>query len=327
LAYWYLSKVNNPTSSAHGHRFTNLFKSLSKSRKAFRLGLSINELHKITNMGLVDTLCWHLKQYYNKRVVHQKMLKDDANSSSGDVTSFNSLSRSLRTAITQKINSIPDRIFSFIPLSSTNINETSTKVEWWKATSSALKSIGLIGYLLGDNLNFLTSSGALDNYSLSDQDRLSHRKRFQTLVGKRSNQSYFFSAIIGLFTNTYTYYRFLQQQKNTAMLIQGEQRQADDNNNSSDAEEQNGEGQIQNTTIQQKTTITKEQQQKQFTLFLALFKSCTDVIVFSNNDGIDLHKKWRGRKNHEGLHCLCGLLSAGTGLYSNFPNDDDKITS
>jgi hypothetical protein len=327
LAFWYLSKGNNPTSSAHGHRFTNLFKSLSKSRKAFRLGLSINELHKITNMGLVDTLCWHLKQYYNKGVVNQKMLKDDENLSSDDVTSFSSLSRSLRTTITRKINSIPDQILSFIPLPSKYTNETSTKVEWWKATSSALKSIGLIGYLLGDNLNFLSSSGALDNYSLSDKDRLSHRKRFQTLIGKRSNQSYFFAAIIGLVTNTYKYYRFLQQQKNTTMLTQGEQQQADDNNNSSDSEEQNGERQIQNTTIQQTTTITKEQQQKQFVLFLALFKSCMDVIVFSNNDGIDLHKKWRGRKNHEGLHCLCGLLSAGTGLYSNFPNDDDKITS
>lgn len=254
-------------------------------------------------------------------------MKDDENLSSDDVTSFSSLSRSLRTTITRRINSIPDQVLSFIPLSSKDINETSTKVEWWKATSSALKSIGLIGYLFGDNINFLTSSGALDNYSLSDKDRLSHRKRFQTLVGKRSNQSYFFAAIIGLVTNTYTYYRFLQQQKNTTMLTQGEQHQADDNNNSSDSEEHNGEGQIQNTTIQQTTTITKEQQQKQFALFLALFKSCMDVIVFSNNDGIDLHMKWRGRKNHEGLHCLCGLLSAGTGLYSNFPDDDDKITS
>jgi len=282
-------------------------------------------------MGLVETLCWHLKQYLNKRKDNQNKLKDDDGnlSPSDDGTSFSSLSRSLRTTITRKINSIPDRILSLIPLSSKNINEASPKVEWWKATSSALKTIGLIGYLLGDNLNFLTSSGALDNYSLSDKDRLSHRKRFQTLVGKRSNQSYFFAAIIGLVTNTYTYYRFLQLQKNTTMLTQGEQQQADDSNNSSDSEEQNEERRIENTTIQQTTTITKEQQQKQFTLFLALFKSCMDVIVFSNNDGIDLHKKWRGRKNHEGLHCLCGILSAGTGLYNNLPDDDDddKILS
>jgi hypothetical protein len=284
-------------------------------------------------MGLVETLCWHLKQYLNKRKDNQNKLKDDDGnlSPSDDVTSFSSLSRSLRTTITRKINSIPDRILSLIPLSSKNINEASPKVEWWKATSSALKTIGLIGYLLGDNLNFLTSSGALDNYSLSDKDRLSHRKRFQTLVGKRSNQSYFFAAMIGLVTNSYTYYRFLQQQKNTAMLIQVEQQhQADDENIGNNLEEQNGEWQIQNIMIQQTaTTPTPKEQQKQFVLFLALFKSCMDVIVFSNNDGIDLHKKWRGRKNHEGLHCLCGILSAGTGLYNNLPDDDDddKILS
>jgi hypothetical protein len=286
-------------------------------------------------MGLVETLCWHLKQYLNKRKDNQNKLKDDDGnlSPSDDGTSFSSLSRSLRTTITRKINSIPDRILSLIPLSSKNINEASPKVEWWKATSSALKTIGLIGYLLGDNLNFLTSSGALDNYSLSDKDRLSHRKRFQTLVGKRSNQSYFFAAMIGLVTNSYTYYRFLQQQKNTAMLIQVEQQhQADDENIGNNLEEQNGEWQIQNIMIQQTATTptpTPKEQQKQFVLFLALFKSCMDVIVFSNNDGIDLHKKWRGRKNHEGLHCLCGILSAGTGLYNNLPDDDDddKILS
>ena len=64
----------------------------------------------------------------------------------------------------------------------------------------------------------------------------------------------------------------------------------------------------------------KKIEQKHFELFLALVKSICDVTVFSNNPGIDLHLKLRGKKNHEGLHCLCGLISASTVLYNNFPN-------
>lgn len=49
-------------------------------------------------------------------------------------------------------------------------------------------------------------------------------------------------------------------------------------------------------------------------------QSCCDVIVFSNMPGIDLHRRMRGKKNHEGLHCLCGLISASTVIYNNFPD-------
>lgn len=64
----------------------------------------------------------------------------------------------------------------------------------------------------------------------------------------------------------------------------------------------------------------KKIEQRHFELFLALLKSICDVTVFSNNPGIDLHLKLRGKKNHEGFHCLCGLISASTVLYNNFPN-------
>ncbi|KAL7483977.1 hypothetical protein ACHAW6_009621 [Cyclotella cf. meneghiniana] len=39
-----------------------------------------------------------------------------------------------------------------------------------------------------------------------------------------------------------------------------------------------------------------------------------------NNPGVDLHLKFRGRKNHVGLHCCCGLMSIGAILFRNFPN-------
>ena len=52
----------------------------------------------------------------------------------------------------------------------------------------------------------------------------------------------------------------------------------------------------------------------------ALTKSIVDIMVFGNNPGVDLFVKYRGKKNHEGLHCIGGLVSASTVLYNNFPN-------
>jgi hypothetical protein len=53
---------------------------------------------------------------------------------------------------------------------------------------------------------------------------------------------------------------------------------------------------------------------------IAVMKSCCDVIVFSNNPGVDLHLKLRGRKMHEGVQSMFGIVSAITVLYNNFPN-------
>jgi hypothetical protein len=56
---------------------------------------------------------------------------------------------------------------------------------------------------------------------------------------------------------------------------------------------------------------------------VALAKSCCDVLVFSNNPGVDLWKRSRrGAPMHEGFHCLCGLVSASAVLYNNFPNSN-----
>jgi len=61
-------------------------------------------------------------------------------------------------------------------------------------------------------------------------------------------------------------------------------------------------------------------EKKQFTLFLALLKSICDVMVHSNNPGVDLWMRYRGRKLYEGFHCLLGLTSAATVLYNNYPD-------
>lgn len=65
-------------------------------------------------------------------------------------------------------------------------------------------------------------------------------------------------------------------------------------------------------------------QQKLAKLAVALLKSCCDVLVFSNVTGMNLHKNIRGVKMHEGFHSLCGIISASTVLYNNFPDADAK---
>ena len=82
----------------------------------------------------------------------------------------------------------------------------------------------------------------------------------------------------------------------------------------------NGSSEDGDDVVEEARANLKRTERKHFELSLALLKSCCDFMVFSNNPGIDLHLKLRGRKNHEGLHCLGGLVSASTVLYNNFPN-------
>ncbi len=52
-----------------------------------------------------------------------------------------------------------------------------------------------------------------------------------------------------------------------------------------------------------------------FKLCVALQTSIADIKVFSNNPSLDLHLIYHGKKNHEGLHFLGGLISSSTVLY------------
>ena len=299
LAWWFLSKARGSRSfHGHGKRFTNFYKSLGKSRKAFRLGRSINEIQKISSLGLLGLFCWHLKQQHLEDsfkakgddgigkdcTKEQKAMRGDLSSSGSSLLGISPYPRILSV-----LHSSFGAVFP---------SNDESRVQWWKIIGSSLKTIGMFGYWLGDNANFLTSSGALDNYSVSEKDRLARRKRWLDTTGKKANQFYFFATIIGLATNSYSYYQF--QLKNTI------QRQEQIENNDS--------------CMSDSIAEAKQEEEKQFVLFLALLKSCMDIMVFSNNPGIDLHKKWRGRKNHEAIHCLCGLISAGTSLYNNFPD-------
>jgi len=305
LAWWFLSKARTSRNfRGHAERFTSFYKSLGKSRKAFRLGRSVNEMQKISSLGLLGLFCWHLKQQHLEDSYKTKgdNVSDKKTSEQNDTSLDASLSGSASLDVSSK-SRIYHRMLSLLYSSlGTVFSNDESRVQWWKVLGSSLKTIGMFGYWLGDNANFLTSSGALDNYSVPEKVRLTRRKRWLEFTSKKANQFYFFATIVGLATNSYSYYRFFQPKTAIQQAEQGTEM----NNGKSDT-----------------TTYVKQKEEKQFVLFLALLKSCMDIVVFSNNPGIDLHKKWRGRKNHEAIHCVCGLISAGTSLYNNFP--DAKI--
>jgi hypothetical protein len=159
--------------------------------------------------------------------------------------------------------------------------------------------VGLLGFWTADNVSFLTASGFLDSYKLKASKRLERRQSIQTRASRFAAQSYFMGAVAGLFVNLRSY---CSHRQNEIKTTQDKLAQSEDDEDDRQA--------------------AKEAQEKQFELFLALLKSCCDVLAFSNMPGIDLHQKYRGKKMNEGFHCLCGIVSASTVLYSNFPNAD-----
>mmetsp|Transcript_4349 Transcript_4349/g.7319 ORF Transcript_4349/g.7319 Transcript_4349/m.7319 type:complete len:595 (+) Transcript_4349:140-1924(+) len=210
--------------------------------------------------------------------------------------------------------------------SSTHAKQTSPPppTPAWKLIGGTLKLLGLMGFWAFDNLSFLTSSGFLDpipsssSSSSSSGGGDSKSTNAATIRTKRKQRAseyaarcYFMGGLAGLYVNLRSFWIH----RNGALM---EARRKYESSSaaattSSDGKDSDDDG---SSTRQ----ALKKIEQKHFELFLALLKSICDVMVFSNNPGIDLHLKLRGKKNHEGFHCLCGLISAGTVLYNNFPN-------
>jgi len=193
--------------------------------------------------------------------------------------------------------------------SSLPVTPTQSTTPGWKLIGGTMKLLGLMGFWAFDNVSFLTGSGFLDpikggggdNTILVDPkapDRLKRKKRASEWAGR----CYFAGSIGGLYVNV----RSLWEHKN------GKLKEAQDMLSKATSEDD----------IKEAQDHLQKTKKKHFELGLALLKSCCDFMVFSNNPGIDLHMKYRGKKNHEGLHCVCGLVSASTVLYNNFPNSN-----
>jgi len=293
LLAWLLLSNENQNES---RRWLAFSKQLSASRKAFRLGRSIVELQKLRKMGIVCSL------YHSLGAVRQR--------------------------------------------GNNNHDDKGNKTLNWKSIGSALKVMGLLGFWTADNVSFLAAAGMLDDYTrLKDQTSAAasitnkaNRQSWQRSCLLVANRSYFGGSVAGLYTNfwiywTYRHHDVMEAHQRVQQLCL-QQRQVlqtheddDDGNTKGNSATTNDEDKKGSSTTldTQELTAAKERlqrvQEKQLTLFLALVKSCCDVMVFANNTGIDLFQKFcGGRKLNEGIHCLGGMTSAAVILYNNYPN-------
>lgn len=213
-------------------------------------------------------------------------------------TASKSLSQSLSNAAYCLYNPASSRMIADYRLLSEKREKPD--VPFWNIAGNGLKMLGLLGFWAADNVSFLGQSGFFDDFSKDKDTRLQDRVQLVTNASSFANQSYFAGAIAGLLTNWRSYW-----EHHNGSLRKLQLDALDD---------------VKSNDVASATAALQKSQEKQFTLFLALLKSCCDVLVFSNNPGVDVWRKYRGRPMHEGFHCLCGLVSASTVLHANYPN-------
>lgn len=194
------------------------------------------------------------------------------------------------------------------PQKDISIPDSNKTYDWsslWILLVQATKLWGLGGFWAADNASFLIQSSGLTNSCNSN-------KEWVARTSALANQCYFVGAVAGLVVNIEALRKHHQQQHQQSAhcysVTEG--------------------GAIEDEKL-------RVEQEKKFTLFMSLLKSCCDILVFSNNPGVDL---WRRRRQphggpaaaapmHEGFHCLCGLVSAGTVLYANYPTTTGTPTN
>jgi hypothetical protein len=245
-------------------RFLNLSKALSTSRKAFRLGRSFVELDKLRSMGLPGLVLWHL-QGGDEASPHPKTYVRRASSNIG-WGPMTAMSESDQESKQQRPSSLYRSVSSmayrnmYRPLvsrlsQSWGLSERPTE-ELWTVIGSAIKLMALGSFWIGDNVNFLTSSGALDDFEISPKERMTKRHQLSTLAGVRANQAYFAGAIAGLLVNWRTYFAFKRDAMQPAEAHLTQQVLLEEDKD---------------RTMKELVKL----QEKQFSLFLALLKVCT----------------------------------------------------
>lgn len=340
-------------------RFRNLQKSLTKSRKAYRLGRTMIELEKLKNIGFVHWIAWYLRQHLVQ--FHHPLQLNAESEQVGSAISWHPDIKDVTTkedgaATNKTIGTIqaqscaPPRIklprqvssnlgpttiipskrndppASYRQLSSISRlvyrslssfidarqNESKEAPPMWKIISSSFKLLGLAGFWAADNVSFLYSSGFLidDAGGSSKPGRAKDASIFAA-------RSYFFAAVSGLYLNMREFIRHRngRLKEATMNLYNCKSQIKTINNQGVDAYEKHQKEQ-EVERFEAELEITK---QKHANLSIALLKSCCDVIVFSNNPGIDLHLKYRGHRMSEGIQCAFGVTSALTVIYNNFP--------
>lgn len=290
LLAWWLQQPHQNYSSRQlsaffiAERFVAMKNSLAMSRKAFRLGRSMIEIQKIQSLGILQWIELYLKKRHPSTNVSENATK----------ACTNTILQPLRTILHSMIH---PRVTSTLPTDSSS-------VPFWNIAGNLIKSIGLLLFWAADNMSFLYQSGFLDDYQINSKDRLYKRSLQITMSTNIANRSYFTAALAGLVTNWNVYWNYTTKQ---LMELQTKAVQSKSNDE----------------IYQEAKLALQKAQEKQFTLFAALLKSVCDVLVFSNNAGVDLWRRYRGKPLHEGIHCLCGIVSASVVLYNNYPSLSD----
>ena len=71
----------------------------------------------------------------------------------------------------------------------------------WQIVGSTLKILGLMGFWMGDNINFVGSSGLFDDISLPSEERAKVRAALRRKAGHFAGRAYFMGAISGLYVS------------------------------------------------------------------------------------------------------------------------------
>jgi hypothetical protein len=295
LAWWLAGR--------QAERFQALKTSLTVSRKAYRLGRALVEYYKLRSLGLMKTVGWHLQQTLESSLdggCISNLAKEDGTTTAAQ----KSVSREgffYRSLSHMAYGNFYRPLVSLVSAAMMRGQDMSDVLchPLWKIMGSATKMVGLFGFWTGDNVGFLTSSGLFDDLTTDMATRMARRKQIETVASKTANRFYFCGALAGLLVNLKSYW---DHRVGTLQRLQQDLLKMEDDDRSC-------------TVL--KLEKAKEQE---FVLFVSLLKSCCDVLVFSNNPGIDLWEKFYGRKLHDGVHCVGGLLSASAVLYDNFPN-------
>jgi hypothetical protein len=286
LAWWFAS--GNSGGNQHlAIRFTALYKSLSNSRKAFRLGRSLMEIEKLRTIGLGRLIVWHVRQNLGidddddedrsaqssskKQQRPPKPLTRRASSNIGwgpmtlDEEDGIADGRRRTPSFVRSLSSKAYRTI-YRPLRSTlssvmgggsSQSRPAPTAELWTVIGSAFKMIGLLGFWTGDNINYLCSTGFLDDHSLpTAEERLAKRSKLQSLSSIRANQTYFGGSVAGLLVSAYSYMNYRRQK---LVVAQQQWEEACDDDEGEEEQEQ-------------ALHHLKKVKEKQFSLFLALLK-------------------------------------------------------
>jgi hypothetical protein len=285
LSWWFAGRgrINQ------AQRFASLKNSLTTSRKAFRMGRSVIEFHRLRKMGLLEALGYYLQQNLDRKP------RDEPAGKCLDTGGYGKNQQSL----VPLLNGLAYRLQQKMATTFLHTEPKLPDTPLWALLGTALKTLGLMGFWAADNISFLIASGIFDNYRLGSRERLERRNRYARRASAVANRAYFGGAVAGLIVNVRGY---LDQRQTTLHFLQQRREQ---------------------TQTADEIDFTKKglekAREKHFDSFVALTKSVCDVLVFSNNPGIDLWQQQIGHKMHEGFHGLFGLISASAVLYNNYP--------